>query len=456
MPRKRKGPPYRRVIITVWNDPEVRGDGEQIPGLNLEEKAFLLYLFTNEHSHPCGLYRLPPAYVLEELGIDRRRLRSLLKKPIAPFATYDWQTKEIFVHTMARHQIDGGLFGQDKRIPWVMHHLQVIQSTTLLRAFRDRYPDWNLDYLAILPEDDPDQLMIPVSTPKKQRKATDTNKREGASPELSTEFSTSKREGPSPTSAKKSRKARKASNGAEREGPSPRKTKSARASTKATEKATEKPPKTAIVENPPNSMPTKDMQERGEASPSYQVAVRSVELPPVLYSESSERQEGDDPPVKKQEEHLHLEYIWIKVERALYAPWWHGGNGPIVLDGGKSISLGLERLLLNDLLISSDDPMLILWSIQHADRIFDWDGTTRHSLYWLKEPENMEQASGEYHKEDRPPPDDVLGTSSIGSMPKLTGRPSDSARREELRSQIRNLQADHSEPDDPLTAPGAP
>ena len=66
----------------------------------------------------------------------------------------------------------------------------------------------------------------------------------------------------------------------------------------------------------------------------------------------------------------------------------------------------------------------------------------------------MEQASGEYHKEGSPS-EDALGLPSIGTMPDLSPRPSDSVRQDELRTQLRSLQADHTEPEDPLSSPGA-
>lgn len=150
MAPKRNGPPYRRVTITFWTDPDVKNV------LSRDEKLFLNYLFTNEHSHPCGVYRLRPIIVMDELEFTKAEMRAMLDGPLAPFATYDWRTEEVFVHAMAEHQIDGkGLHGQDKRIPWVTTALQMVHATHLVEAFRARYSEWNLPWAEVLPDSTP-------------------------------------------------------------------------------------------------------------------------------------------------------------------------------------------------------------------------------------------------------------------------------------------------------------
>ncbi len=142
-PRKKKAPKakvtYRRVVPTFWNDRDVRDV------LDLVQKAVLLYTFTNEHAHPCGIYRLRPRDIdaeLKPLGYDG--FLELSAGPLAPFVTYDEDTEEVFVRAMAEHQIDGGLHGKDLRIPWVEKQVASIRSDQLRRAFADRYEHWNL------------------------------------------------------------------------------------------------------------------------------------------------------------------------------------------------------------------------------------------------------------------------------------------------------------------------
>ena len=133
---------YRRVVPTFWSDPDVK------EVLSLAEKAFLLYLFTNEHAHPCGVYRLRLLYIMDETGLDRPEALAWLRTTMAPFVTYDERTEEVFVHAMADHQI-GALHGQDKRIQWVHKQVASIRSDTLRAAFWERYNEWNLDPAAL-------------------------------------------------------------------------------------------------------------------------------------------------------------------------------------------------------------------------------------------------------------------------------------------------------------------
>lgn len=146
MSAKRTGPPYRRVVGAFWSDPDVKRP------LSLEQKGFLLYLITNGHSHPCGIYGLPPLYVRDELDMEETRLRELFEGPMTPFALYDWRTEEVFVVNMGKHQIGETLLPRDNRVRWVVNHLQGIHSQSLLRRFANRYSDWGLPWKEILIE----------------------------------------------------------------------------------------------------------------------------------------------------------------------------------------------------------------------------------------------------------------------------------------------------------------
>ncbi len=392
------------MVISFWNDPEVRGNRAEVDGLKLEEKAVLVYLITNEHSHPCGLYRLLPAYVKEELGVNRRKMRAFFSGPLAPFATYDWETLEVFVHNMAKHQFDGGLHGQDKRLPWVMNQLLVIQSEVLKGAFRSRYPGWGFDYSTFPPEDpdlfcqakregaypsdsgelDEDKPERAPSSPSKRRKTKHSAKREGASP---------------PTkggSAKNQpKKGEKPNEGAKREGASP-------SGPDQAENQGNGPEFSTISTKGPNaySQPKREGASYASPSPSPSPSPRKAK-PPVPSSRSGgahNRQEGEFPEEEKQSDHPELQATWPAIRKALYAPWWHGGNGEVVLPAGKAVAMGLEQMLANDLLWQTGNPRLILWAVENAGAVFQWDGRERHTLYWLKEPENLAHIEGAFHK----------------------------------------------------------
>lgn len=138
---------YRRFVPTFWNDPDVKRV------LTLDQKAFLVYLFTNEHGHPCGVYRLPLLYVMDETGKTPEESMALFSGPLEAFCTYDPRTEEIFVHAMAKHQIDeDGLHGKDKRIPWVEKQLASVRAKHLVAAFSERYADWGLNWETFRPK----------------------------------------------------------------------------------------------------------------------------------------------------------------------------------------------------------------------------------------------------------------------------------------------------------------
>lgn len=139
---------YRRMVPTFWTDPDVKRP------LTRDQKCFLIYLFTNPHGHPVGVYHLPLLYVTDELGFTPAEAMEMFSGACARFATYDQETEEVFVHAMAEHQIDGGLHGQDKRIPWVMKQLATVRSSKLLDALRRRYAQWNIEW-AQLPRSTP-------------------------------------------------------------------------------------------------------------------------------------------------------------------------------------------------------------------------------------------------------------------------------------------------------------
>ncbi len=172
--------------------------------------------------------------------------------------------------------------------------------------------------------------------------------------------------------------------------------------------------------------------------------------PPV--QPSNYGREGFEREGGQQHDHPALGMLWPDVERLLYAPWWHGGNSPVTLPGGKAVEFGLERLLLNDLLHSAASPELVVWAIANASKVFNWSGDERHTLYWLKEAENLSNAEGQYHKAGTV--DAIAGAAATKTMPPEHG--ATNARQAELRAQLEVVRRAGSlaptEPDDPLTA----
>lgn len=64
----------KRIVSTgFWTD-------EKVIYWTPEDKYFMLYLLTNPHSEPCGIYELPPKIAAFELGYSEDAIRGLLDR----------------------------------------------------------------------------------------------------------------------------------------------------------------------------------------------------------------------------------------------------------------------------------------------------------------------------------------------------------------------------------------
>lgn len=65
----------KRIVSTgFWTD-------EKVIYWTPEDKYFMLYLLTNPHSEPCGVYELPPKIAGFEMGYSEDAVKGL----VAPF-----------------------------------------------------------------------------------------------------------------------------------------------------------------------------------------------------------------------------------------------------------------------------------------------------------------------------------------------------------------------------------
>lgn len=132
-----RGGLYRKIASTFWRSPD-------IVILDKEQIYVLLYFNTCSHANMIGLYYLPLAYAATEAKLEETSIRHWINGVLAPHVSYDERTKEIFVHEMARHQIDQTLKGRDNRLQYVRNQLLEVQSSWLREAFLTRYYDWPL------------------------------------------------------------------------------------------------------------------------------------------------------------------------------------------------------------------------------------------------------------------------------------------------------------------------
>lgn len=106
-----------------------------------EVQALVLYLLTNRHSRPIGIYRLPLGYITADTGLAEETIvKAMNVVEDAGFAVYDSDTLEIFVVKSAHHFLGGDtLKARDKRGKRFLKDLEDVQSTDLLQQFLARY-----------------------------------------------------------------------------------------------------------------------------------------------------------------------------------------------------------------------------------------------------------------------------------------------------------------------------
>lgn len=66
--------PFRQVYTKFWSDPNV------VESFTPEDKFFYLYLFTNEHTSQCGIYKIAPKQMAFELGYSIEAVRNLIDR----------------------------------------------------------------------------------------------------------------------------------------------------------------------------------------------------------------------------------------------------------------------------------------------------------------------------------------------------------------------------------------
>lgn len=84
---------YRSVNISFWTDTKVNDN------FTPEDKYFMLYCLTNEHTNICGCYEISIKQMSNDLGYNKETIEQLLNRfiNIHKILDYDYDTKEIFI-----------------------------------------------------------------------------------------------------------------------------------------------------------------------------------------------------------------------------------------------------------------------------------------------------------------------------------------------------------------------
>lgn len=105
-----------------------------------EAQLVALYLYSSPHSSMIGLYRLPAAYAVSDLGISGEAFeKALAQLEAANFCSYDREAEIVWVHAMALSQIGERIHPSDKQLAGVRNLLAQLPSVPLKVQFIWRY-----------------------------------------------------------------------------------------------------------------------------------------------------------------------------------------------------------------------------------------------------------------------------------------------------------------------------
>ena len=124
---------YRTIETEIWTDP-------RFTSLPQNGKLLFLYLFSNTHSHLCGLYYLPDAYVVTDTHINQTELDTLWDTLSS--AGLIWRDRKfhmIWVKNMLKRQTGGKKIG-DKALRSAANHIRTLHKCLIIHEFIERYP----------------------------------------------------------------------------------------------------------------------------------------------------------------------------------------------------------------------------------------------------------------------------------------------------------------------------
>jgi len=127
---------YAKVAPQFWTGTT----GRAIKAAGRDTQVVALYLITAPSSNMIGLYYLPLPTLCHEVGISPRAARRALGRLAElRFASYDPATEHVFVHEMARFQMEESLKPGDKRIPGAINELRAVRAPNFVREFQTKY-----------------------------------------------------------------------------------------------------------------------------------------------------------------------------------------------------------------------------------------------------------------------------------------------------------------------------
>ena len=127
---------YSKISPQFW----VGQTGRKIRQLGISSQLVALYLLTCPHSNMLGIYYLPIAYIVHDIGLDKEVvIKALLQLQKISFCSHDEQSEYIWIHEMAKYQIGNQLDIRDKRVKAVNELFYSLPELTFLDEFYKKY-----------------------------------------------------------------------------------------------------------------------------------------------------------------------------------------------------------------------------------------------------------------------------------------------------------------------------
>ena len=128
---------YSKVSGAFWTGKTgkaMRGD--------MQAQIIALYLLTSPHSNMIGVFHCPIIYMAHETGCPiegaTKGLQTLCE---GGFCTYDDESETVWVHEMAKFQIDEQLKANDKRVSGIQKQYANMPEGRIKSGFYEKYRD---------------------------------------------------------------------------------------------------------------------------------------------------------------------------------------------------------------------------------------------------------------------------------------------------------------------------
>lgn len=138
---------YGKLSPQFW----IGRTGRQLRG-DPEAQLVAAYLVTAPGSTMIGVFYCPVATIANDVGLSLEGASKGLRRVCeVGFCTFDVETEWVWVHEMARFQIEASLAPKDKRVVGIARDFEKLPESPLKHGFHARYqrafcvPNWSLE-----------------------------------------------------------------------------------------------------------------------------------------------------------------------------------------------------------------------------------------------------------------------------------------------------------------------